>query len=280
MDLYTATEARSKLGGVAPEILRRYVDKGSIRKVVPPGNVKRGMYVKEDVDKMAEAMEEFTHIHAILPRNEVFEFSQAKGEKDIKASVQIARQHFGERAYGLEKRMAWYNIVPNGDYVLKHNGVVVAYFSMQNVKPEALERLFYGKKNTSLQIDDIIPLIPDVPLECYVSGIGIKLDADSNRVKRYGRLLLLGLFKALIEMGRERIDIKKIWAMSGSVSGIRLSRDLNFTELDYTNNEQIGFMLDLERSDFPFIEKYREVLREAQQSIVTPQVAGPKNTKH
>ena len=41
------------------------------------------------------------------PKNQTFEFSQAKGEKDIKATVQIARQHFGERAYGLEKRMEW-----------------------------------------------------------------------------------------------------------------------------------------------------------------------------
>ncbi len=264
MDLYTANEARERLGGVAPEILRRYVNRGSIRKIVPPGNVKRGMYVKEDVDKLAKAMEEFSQLHTNLPKSIAFEFSQARGERDIKATVQIARQHFGERAYSLEKRMAWYTIVPNGDYVLRHNNVVVAYFSMQNVRPEALERLFSRRKDTSLQQDDIIPLVPDAPSECYISGIGIKLDTDSGRAKRYGRLLLLGLFATLIEMGRARIDIRKIWAMSGSVSGIRLSRDMSFRELDYTNTEQIGFVLDVETSAFSFIEKYRETLKSAQ----------------
>jgi len=260
LDLYTAAEARERLGGIAAEILKRYVERGTIRKVLPPGNTKRGLYAKEDVDKLAEAMKDFAQIHAMPAKNKVFEFTQAKGEKDIKATVQIARQHFGERAYGLEKRMAWHNIVPNGDYVLKHNGIIVAYFSIQNVKQEALKKLFDRKTASSLQVDDIIPLVPNSPAECYISGIGIKLDANAGQVKRHGRLLLLGLFKTLIEMGKVGIDIQKIWAMSSSVSGIRLSRDLHFDELEYSNNDQIGFLLDVEASGSPFIKKYREVL--------------------
>src|SRR5439155_8572965 len=131
--LYSASEAREKLGGIAPESLKRLVDDGKIRKVVPPGNKKRGMYIKEDVDRLAEAMEEFIEMHLMAPQIEGagFEVVQAQGEDDIRETTQIARQHFGENAYGVERRMQWFRKVPNGDYVLKYNGVIVGYFSMQ-----------------------------------------------------------------------------------------------------------------------------------------------------
>ncbi len=263
-DLYNASEARAKLGGIAPEILKRYVDNKKIRKVVPPENKRKGFYVKEDVDKLAEAMREFSLIHALVPKNEIYEFSQARGEKDIKATVQIAKQHFGERAYGLEKRMGWYKINPRGDYVLKHNGVIVAYFSVQVVKKEVLENMFNPKKGRSLQIEDTLPFMPNTSCECYISAIATKIEKDREMEKRYGRLLILGILtEVLPALAKEKIDIEKIWAMSGSVTGIKLSRDLGFTELDYINNEQIGFLIDTRRSTYPLIQKYREELEKA-----------------
>jgi len=56
-DLYTSAEARNKLNA-STSTFKRLVDTGKIRKVTPP-NKKQGMYIKEDVEKIAEEMKPF-----------------------------------------------------------------------------------------------------------------------------------------------------------------------------------------------------------------------------
>src|SRR5689334_8290742 len=51
-DFYTSSEARKKLG-VSTSTFKNLVDAGEIRKITPPGK-KQGVYVKEDVDKVAK----------------------------------------------------------------------------------------------------------------------------------------------------------------------------------------------------------------------------------
>lgn len=69
-ELYTASEAKLRLGGIAGESLKRLVTDGKIRKITPPGNKKRGMYLKEDVDKLASAIEQFMEIYSpVRPTN-------------------------------------------------------------------------------------------------------------------------------------------------------------------------------------------------------------------
>ncbi len=78
-----------------------------------------------------------------------------------------------------------------------------------------------------------------------------KADETQETKKTYGMLLLLGLQKVCINFGKQGIDIRKIWAKSGTVPGIKLCRDFGFTELGYINNEQIGFLLVLETASLP-----------------------------
>ncbi len=260
--LYKASEARAKLGGMSTSSFKRLVDSGKIRKVVPPGKT-QGEYVREDVDKLAEAMEQFVQIYAASEPVEKLEFSQAKDENDIRETVQIARQHFGDNAYGLEKRMVWFKRFPNGDYVLKHEGIIVGYFSIQAIKPESVDHIFNRKSGASVQLEDMIPIQPGKPLDLHVSGIGVKMGISRTQAKYYGMVLLNKLFDTLIELGEQGIDIHKVWSKSSTVPGIKLSRDLGFTELGYINNEQIGFVLDMETSSLPAIKQYREALKDA-----------------
>src|SRR5215469_7218071 len=103
-NLYTASEAREKLGGVAGESLKRLVDNGQIRKVIPPGNKKRGLYVKEDVDKLAAAMEQFMEIYALTESHtEKPELVQAQSWEEIEATIAIDRQYFGDQVHSPEK---------------------------------------------------------------------------------------------------------------------------------------------------------------------------------
>ena len=176
--------------------------------------------------------------------NGEFETTQAKNENDIQEAVLIARQHFGENAYGIDKRMAWFRKVPNGDYVLKHHGRIVGYFSMQAIKHETVERIFKRRSGNSVQLDDMEPIVPGKLLELHISGIGIKAGVSRREAKIYGMELLMGLFNVFLSLVKEGVTIDKIWVKSSIVPGIKLSRDLGFVELGYINNEQIGFMFD------------------------------------
>ena len=259
--LYTASEARRRLGGIAGASLQRLVDDGKVRKVIPPDNKKRGLYVREDVDKLAEAMLQFMDIYATTQSDSKPELVQAQNEEDIKATVRIDQQYFGDQIHSLEKRLYWFKICPNGDYVLKHHGIIVGYFSMQGIKQEAVDRLFLHRKgNSKTQDQDMESLDPGKPLQAYVSMIAVKADEKQAQQKTYGLLLLMELGKVFTDFGKQGIDIRTIWAKSGTVPGIKLCRDLGFTEMGYINNEQIGFYLDMEKSQIPMVQKYREAL--------------------
>lgn len=259
-DLYTASEVRRKLGGIAPASLQRLVHAGKIRKVVPPENKKRGLYIKDDVDKLVAAKYEFIERHALPVKSDIYEFVQAKSESDIKSTMQIARRYLGETVYDLEQRMSWFHTVANGDYILKHNGMIVGYLSMQGIKLETIDRIFKRRNGEGVQREDIIPLFAGIPLDCYITGIGVKCGESRQQTIIYGRHLLIGVFKTFIELGRQGVDIRKILTGSSAVTGIKLSRRLGFNEYGYINNEQIGFVLDLETSEFFAIKQYRQAL--------------------
>ncbi|HJT60007.1 MAG TPA: hypothetical protein VJ761_26090 [Ktedonobacteraceae bacterium] len=261
--LYTASEAKMRLGGIAAESLKRLVEDGKIRKVIPPDNKKRGLYVKEDVDKLAEAMEQFMEIYSLTSSKDGKpELVQAQSWEDIEATIRIDRQYFGEQIHSPEKRKHWFEICPNGDYVLKHHGVIVGYFSIQGIKQEAIDRIFLNPKgDPRTQTEDMEPLIPGKPLQAYVSMIAVKPDEIQARQKTYGMLLLMGLEKVFINFANQGIDIRTIWAKSMTVPGIKISRDFGFTELGYIGGSRIGFKLDVEKSEIPIARKYREALK-------------------
>lgn len=270
-NLYSASEAREKLGGISAEALKRLVETGKIRKETPPTNKKRGYYNREDVDAVAEAMRDFIEMHTALPKGDTFEVVQARGRDDIRETVQIARQRLGENAYDVDKRMSWFKVVPNGDYVLKHDDVIVGYFSLQAIKPEAIEHLFHRRSGASIQLEALQPIEPGKPLEIHISGIGSKLGVSNTDAKRYGVELIKGLRDVLINFGKQGIEINKIWARSSTVPGIRLCQILGFTELGYVNSEQLGFVLsiDPEKVVKPLtreaIEKYCKALKQWQE---------------
>jgi hypothetical protein len=265
--LYTAKEAREKLGGMAPTSFKRLVDSGKIRKVTPPHKT-NSLYLKEDVDKVAAIMHEFVEIYS-SDNNQGYTFTQANGEEDIKETVQIAQQRFGTRATNLESRMERFRKSPTGDYILKHNEVIVGFFSMQAVKQETVEGLFEHKTAKGLSVDDIEPIIPGKPLEIIVSNIASRLGVDKHLEAEYGKRLILEVIKLFIHLGKEGIEIHRVWAMSSTVYGIKLCRDIfRFQEIGYVNNEQLGFVLTIEQTESPIIKQYLEALRGDKTSTV------------
>lgn len=260
--LYTAKEAREILGGLSPTSFKRLVDGGKIRRIIPP-NKKYGLYSKEDVDNMAAVMKEFIEIYS---SDEVkgYKFELASNDEEIKETVQIAKQRLGERATSLETRLERFHKSPKSDYVLKHNGVIVGFFSMLSLKPEVTEELFKRKTGRWVTVEDIEPIVSGKPLEIVISNIASRYGGEKHLETEYGKRLILDVIQLFINAGKDGIDIRRVWAMSSTVGGIKLCRDIfKFEELGYVNNEQIGFVLDIETSKSPIAEQYRRARTKA-----------------
>src|SRR5262249_50289084 len=115
-----------------------------------------------------------------------------------------------------------------------------------------------------VRLEDIIPFTPGIPLECYVTGMAVKIEPNHFTNKTYGMLLIMGLMDALIEFGKKGVDIRKIWTKSRTVSGIKICRDVGFKDLGYIDSEHILFTLDLETATLQPIQRYREALKTTQ----------------
>ena len=77
--------------------------------------------------------------------------------------------------------------------------------------------------------------------------------------------LLSSILDQFVKLAEQGIEVQKIWAKSSTVPGIKLSRDAGFEELGYINNEQIGFMLDMNpaKATKPLVKHYLERYQEA-----------------
>lgn len=268
---YLRAQEAERVLNMTYSALRNQVLAGNIKAETPPGS-RQLHYRKKDVYDLAEAMGFVTIYRATFPTGKPI-IRPALNEGDIEETVQIARQHFGDNAYGLEKRMEWFKAVPNGDYVLDLDGIILGYFSMQAIKPESVEHIFSRKSGSSVTLQDMNPINPGKPLNVHISGIGVKTGLKREDAKRYGVDLITGMLDQLIRLGEQGIDIEKVWAKSSTVPGIKLSRDLGFTELGYINNEQIGFVLDMnpDKASHPlvkiFLEKYQEALKAGKKKL-------------
>jgi hypothetical protein len=236
--------------------LRNQVIAGHIKKTFPPGS-KQGYYSKKDVEDLAEARG-LISLYKNLETTEKPIVRPARGIEDIKETVRIAQQHFGENAYDVEARMKRFKIVPNGDYVLEHNGVIVGYFTMQGTKPNTIESVFERKQGARVHLEDIEPIEAGKPVDIYISGIATRKSTNRTEMKRYGTILVLGMLNTLIDLGKEGIEVHAIWGKSRTVSGIKLSRDLGLKELGYIDNEQTAFILEMDpkKAKHPLIKLY------------------------
>src|SRR5579859_3190506 len=184
----SASEARRRLQ-VSSSIFKIFVEKGKIRTEMS-SNKKQVCYREEDVQRIAQDMQSFMDMYLLASVNNHISVTQAQNENDIQATVHIGRQHFSNFTYSLETRLQWFSISPKGDYVLRHDGVVVGYFSMQAMKKEAIERIFVHKDG-EVRIEDVVPIEAATTLgetlECYVSAVAVTTAGVRSEERRVGK---------------------------------------------------------------------------------------------
>jgi hypothetical protein len=253
--LYTASEAIKKLN-MAPTTFHHYVKTGKIKKIVPPGR-NEGYYEKSYINKMARANELFVIQYAQDPATfSIATKDDASGIYDVTASL------WGTlNTTPVETRLEWYKSNPEIDHVVKQDGIVTGYVTIMPLKHETIENLMSAKiRGWDIKKEDVLPFTPETPLECYT---GIAVRTDVYKPEKYGMRLLGGIIDTLQEYARRNIIIKKFYAVSDTLEGIKLSRALGFKEFPPAPGSTFNqYILDLETAETPFIVEYRNILME------------------
>lgn len=255
--LYTASEAIKRLR-LPSTTFHAYVRDGKIKKVVPPGRTE-GYYEKTLIDQMARASELFVLQYASEPAT----FDVATTE-DAQGIYEVIAALWGTLfTTPVEARLSWYKVNPAIDYVVKREGIVIGYITIMPMKHQIIEKLMRGEiRGWDIKPDDILPFMPGVPLECYV---GVAVRPGVYKPERYGMRLLIGILDQLNEYARKGIFIKKMYAVSDTPDGVKLSRNLGFKEeppaLGSTFRQ---YILDTEESDSPFVKEYMKNLKSTQ----------------
>jgi ribosomal protein S18 acetylase RimI-like enzyme len=263
---YTLTEAKEKLN-VSNAMVRKYVEKGKIRYLLPPGR-EHGFYNKEDVDNLSNELNAFL---AMQDKTSTV-FDTAK-EEDVKMTVEITRILFGLRESEeatTKRRTNWIKKNPEILFALKSKPEeqVVGYAIMLPLKEEKIKNILDGTEySQEVEADEIEEFIPGKPVQIYLMGIGVTPGLSHYEKRSYGARLVAGMMKAIINLGRKGITIEKLYGRSDTPDGIRLLRKMGFTEIP-SKTHMRNFVVNIKESGIPFIQEYKRALLESEIQLI------------
>lgn len=257
---YTASRAKRILGDISDGMLRTYVQKGDIRRIVPEGRT-QGFYVSEDVDKVARRLNEFFVTEKRIPP-----FTIAT-QDDIPATMQIGTAIFGSEGTSLERRLRWMEKNPEIFYVVRSaRGEVLGFACILPLSPDKIAKILREEEHPSdITPEEIQEFKPGEPIDIYVAALCVKPGLPLIEEHRRGFQLVAGLMQVLIDLGHRGIPIRTLFARSRLVDGIRTLLRLGFTEIASTApSKQRHFIIRVDESGLPFILQYKEALQKAQ----------------
>jgi hypothetical protein len=265
-EYYTAQEAQ-KILNMSYSALRNQVITGNIRKVIPPGK-RQAVYLKEDVDTLKQNMEAWGKTKK-PPKTQIPHTKFVKAtEEDMPATVELANEIFGGiNTIPVEKRIAWLRKNPDIDYLLKQGNKIVGYLSLVPLRPETIDDLMSLRRYAKdLTADDILAYTPGEPVDIYGMAIGVKPGINTAQKHEWGKVLIIGARSVLLDLAKKGIVIRSITAHSFTPDGIKMMRHLGFTETIPKTPGLRDFTIEVGRSGIPFIERYRELLKQWQET--------------
>lgn len=245
--LYTSSEARNKLNA-STSTFKRLVDSGKIRKVTPP-NKKQGMYVKEDVDKLAEAMKPFSEATRYRGKQ-----SRTKKElstavdwqkiSDLPAILKLDLKAYNENIVGdISLYISWERKNPKItllSFESSNREHVLAYISLVPLPEEIILPILRGERpELSISPDEV---------ETYERKGGYTLLAESVVVDPDCPEQLNNVLREVLNFWcRQYPDryIEKIYADAATEHGDMLARKLYFSPLYHISDT--AYVLDLRK---------------------------------
>lgn len=249
---YTAKEAAKRLG-LNTSTFRYYVQKGRIKRHVPPLR-KEGFYSRKEIDKLATEMALFLHTE-----EEIAETRVAR-EEDTPGIVKVLTVR-GWKTATAEQRASWYKINPEIDYVAIWNGEVMGYVHAVPYTPSTLAAMMRGEKRSwHIVPEDILPYEPGKSYDLYV-GIATRQDIE-NHEQHLGFRLISGFMTFLEELAERGIIVHHMYAVSAEPDGQKLCKRIGFIEQEAEEGDLFPrFALDFETSNSHFAKLYREAIQ-------------------
>jgi hypothetical protein len=257
---YEAKEAQTILS-MTYSALRHQVNIGTLRSITPPGR-RQAVYLKDEVDTLKREMEAWLASRH-QSKTPTAKFVKATVE-DMPTAVELAAAVFGGlNTIPVEKRTAWLKKNPDIDYLLKQEDQLVGYLTFIPLRPETIEDLMTLRRYAKdLTAEDILPYIPNEPVDIYGMAIGVRPGFSNNQKRTWGERLILGARDVLLDLGKRGIIVRSIVAHSFTPDGIRLMKHLGFTETAPKAPGLHDFLIDVEQSGLPFLLEYKQALHE------------------
>ncbi len=254
---YTAAHAKRRLGNITDGMLRSYVEKGKIEKLVPPER-KQGFYKREDVERLARTIDEFFD----QPDQPGPQFQQATKE-DMPELVAFLVEVFGG-GNTLEKRLQWYEKNPETAFIVRNKGKIVGCVYALPLTLQKIEAILSDPtpgSTRSITAEDIQAYTPDELVYLYVVSMGAKPGTSDTAKRARGQTLIRGLIRFLVDLGKRGIHIKLIVARTDSRDGINLLKRIGFTEIE-SKTQSRNFIIEVDRSGIPLIMTYKRAFRD------------------
>jgi hypothetical protein len=258
----------------AAEILRcsvgmvyNYERSGQLHKKTPPGR-RQGFFVQNEVQALAEGLSGFFEnpIEETEIANDKLIFSRATPE-DMEGVYRVAASLFGETT-SAEARKPLIEVCPEGNYVVKLKEKVIAYIHIQPLKHDRLMAFMRGEiRGKHITANDLDCFAPGKKIECLVKSVGAtKQIGNTDEAKRANQLrfifkLLRGTALEMAKLGREGVEITKIYATSETVTGIAMGFSAKMEQYGKPlGTGRFRFVLDVEESNLPLLHPYKQAL--------------------
>jgi hypothetical protein len=254
-EFYTAAETKAILG-ITDGMLYNLVDNGALERIIPPGK-KQGVYRRSQVEQLARELKVF-----VATRKKITSVFARATKEDIPACASISQAIFNAH-FDVEKQRAWMDKNPDICYVVRSEGKVVGYVLMLPLKAEKIEKILREEESAlDIETREVGTFEPGKPLHLYMASIAIIPGITLTEKRMYAARLLSGLMDVLIDFGKRGIILDTIVARSSTADGIRLLRDMGFTEIPSITRRK-NFIIEVEKSGIKEIMQYKQALHES-----------------
>lgn len=243
--------------------LRYQVSIGSIKSDIPKGR-RQAYYKARDVERVNNELK-------LLMGSTSYVTGKFRPvtEKDLLECAKISDMIFGGHI-DIERQKSWLAKNPEIGYVVESEGKVVGYLVIAPLRPQKIEKLL-TEEESSIVMDtsEIGTFIPGKPLHLYGIAIGVLPGLTLLEKRTYGAKLVSGLLGIIVDLGKRGVVLDTIVARSTKPDGIRLLRNLGFTQIPSTT-EKKNFVLKVGTSGSKPAMLYKAALQQSGSQQPTP----------
>jgi hypothetical protein len=251
---YSAQKAQEELD-MTYSGLRNQVIAGNIKSEIPKGR-RQAYYRGKDVDQLARELK----IYTIQRKEKKVKFARVTSEKEMNECLNISKALFGAERGDITKHMRILEKNPETYYMLRDEDQILGYTAIWPIKPGKLNNLLAQTIPVKISSEDIETFEDGKNIDIYVNVIGIRPGFTKREKILHGSRLTAGLIGVITSLGDRGIFIGTIGARSNMSDGIRLMKDIGFTEIEPLTPERRTFIINVKESGIPFAMKYKEKL--------------------